>query len=189
VKQSERLGIFRLSADRCVLLVVDIQEAFLEHIGRIHGVIERSKVMIEAAKLLRLPVVVTEQYRRGLGPTVEPLREVLGDCVYYDKVSFSCWADEAVRKALQAVGRDQVLLVGIETHVCIVQTALEMLAAGWQAFVAVDATGSRRQSDCETSLERLGQAGAVLTTTEAAIMEMTVSSKHPAFREISKLIR
>lgn len=179
-----------LSASDCVLLVVDVQEAFIEPIHEIERVIERSRVMIEAARLLGLPIVVTEQYPKGLGRTVEVLRTALGqEQRYFEKQTFSCCGVEAVRQALLETGRSQVLLVGIETHVCVAQTALDVQALGLRPYVAVDAASSRRQLDADVALRRLARAGVVLTTTEAAIMEMTVWSRHEAFKGISRLIR
>jgi isochorismate hydrolase len=178
-----------LAADKCVLLVVDIQEAFVGHISDLDRVIERSKIMIQAAKLLAVPMVVTEQYPKGLGRTLEPIREVLGDCHYYDKVTFSCCQDDTIKEALENIGRCQALIVGIETQVCIMQTAYDILAMNLKPYIAVDAVGSRHESDRQVALQRLHDDGAVLTTTETAIFEMTGSSKHPAFKEISKLVK
>jgi len=183
--RSDRL----LAAEKCRLLVVDIQEAFAPHIHQMERVIERSRIMIEAAGLLEVPIIVTEQYPKGLGATVEPIREALGDCAYHQKTAFSCWQDQAIQEAILATGRRQILMVGIEGHVCIGQSAHDMLAAGLSCHLAVDAISSRRAADCEAALARVKDAGAFLSTTEAAIMEMTVSSKHRAFREISKLIK
>jgi nicotinamidase-related amidase len=178
-----------LAADKCVLLVVDIQEAFAGHISELERVIERSKIMIQAARLLKVPMVVTEQYPKGLGRTLGPIQEALGDCQYYDKVTFSCCQDNSIKEILQNAGRSQVLIVGIETHVCIMQTAYDLLAMNLQPYIAVDAVGSRRESDRQVALQRLQQDGVVLTTTEAAIFEVAVSAKHPAFKEISKLVK
>ena len=183
--RSEKL----LAAERTVLMVVDVQDAFVPHIGQMERVIERSRVMIRAARLLDVPIIVTEQYPAGLGRTVEALRGALGEVTYYAKTTFSCCGDEAVVAALRGTGAEQVLLVGIEAHVCIAQTALDVLALGMDAYVAVDATGSRVELDMATALGRMGSLGVILTTTEAAIMEMTVSSKQSRFREISDLIK
>lgn len=179
----------RLTAETCVLLVIDIQEAFQGHISQLDRVIERSKIMIQAAKLLDIPIIVTEQYPKGLGHTLGPIREVLGDCLYYDKITFSCCQDESIQKALRNFNRPQVLILGIETHVCIMQTAYDLLAMHLQPYIAVDAVGSRRQEDRQVALQRLQNDGTVLTTTEAAIFEMVGSSRHPAFKEISKLVK
>ena len=178
-----------LSADKCLLLVVDIQDAFLNHIEQMDQVIKRSRIMIEAAKLLDLPLIATEQYPQALGRTVKVLRDALGDIRYYDKVCFSCCGDETIKKAIIDSSRSQILMVGIETHVCVLQTAFNLLEMDKQVFIASDAVSSRRQNDTEIALHRLQQQGVIITTTETAIMEMTASSKHPAFREISRLIK
>jgi len=178
-----------LTVDNCLLLVVDIQEAFAPHIADLDDVIERTRVMIEAANLLEIPIVATQQYPRGLGQTVPAIREALGEQQYYDKLAFSCCQDQAIRDCLLATGRSQFLLVGIETHVCIAQTALDLLALGLKPYLAGDAISCRRPTDAATALARLQAAGVIVTTTEAAILEMTVSSDHPAFRKISKLLK
>lgn len=178
-----------LSADKCLLMVIDLQEGFKAHIPGWEQILERSRIMIEAAKLLEVPIIVTEQYPQGLGRTVDPLRNVLGECKYYEKVTFSSCQDETIRQALLSQERNQLLLVGIETHVCLAQTACDALSMGLQPFLAVDAMGSRHDVDHQAALDRLRRVGAIVTTTEAAIMEMTASGKHLRFREISKLIK
>ena len=178
-----------LRVEDCVLVVTDIQEAFVGHIDEMERVIERSAVMIEAARLLGLAVVVTEQYPKGLGRTVEGLQEVLGEQDYLEKVTFNALGEPTIRAALESGGWKQAVLVGIETHICVAQTARGLLAAGYEVQVAADAVSSRRVVDREVGLARLRQAGVVVTTTEATIMEMTVSSKHERFREISRVIK
>lgn len=171
------------------MLVVDMQEAFVGHIDQWDRVLGRSGVMIRAARLLGVPLLVTEQYPQGLGRTVEPIRAALGDCRYHEKCTFSCWREKPIQQALEQLQRRQVLLVGIETQVCVLQTAGDLLDEGYQVHIAVDAVGSRRPDDRSVALQRLQQAGAVLTTVEAAVFEMTESSRHPAFKEISKLMK
>ena len=178
-----------LSAQKCVLMVVDIQTAFQNHIAEMTRVVARTALMIKAANLLSVPIIVTEQYPKGLGQTVEPLRNLLGDCEYHDKVTFSCLQDQNISEQLRQTSREQVLLVGIETHVCILQTAYDVLDLGLQPYLVVDALGSRRDIDKQTAIDRLRGAGAIVTTTESAVLEMTNSSKHPAFRDISKLLK
>ena len=178
-----------LSADQACLLVVDVQEAFEGHIYEMGRVIERTKVLIEAAKLLEVPIIVTEQYPKGLGRTVKQLQEVLDQTNYYDKVTFSCCQDEAIKDAVTVVGRRQALLAGIETHVCITQTAYDLQAMNIAPYIAVDAVSCRRPLDGKIAMERMRNDGVAMTTSEAAIMEMTVTSKNPAFKGISKLIK
>ena len=136
-----------LSADKCLLMVIDLQEAFKAHIPGWERILERSRIMIEAAQLLDVPIIVTEQYPKGLGRTVDLLRKVLGECQYYEKVTFSSCQDETIRQALLSHERSQLLLVGIETHVCIGQTACDALSMGLQPFLALDAIGSRHDID------------------------------------------
>ena len=179
----------QLSAERSLLVVVDVQEAFVGHIVGMEQVIEKSRLMIEGAKVLGLPIIVTEQYPIGLGRTVEKLREVLRDCRYYEKITFSCCGDEAIREAINGSGQEQVILVGIEAHVCVAQTAYDLSAMGLRPYVAADAVSSRREMDRDIALERLRGLAVVVSTVEAMLFEMMDSSKHKAFREISKLVR
>ena len=179
-----------LSSDNALLLIIDIQEKFLPHIHAMERVIERTNVLLEAAKLLQVPVIVSQQYPQGLGHTVAPIRKKLDPAsAIYDKTAFSCCQDDSLQQALQASSRPQVILAGIEAHVCVAQTALDLLAGGQQPYIAVDAVSSRKPTDADVALKRLFKAGVISTTTEAAIMEMTVNSKHPAFKELSRLIK
>ena len=178
-----------LSVQNSILMVVDIQTALQNHIADMNRVLDRTAVMIQAANLLSVPIIVTEQYPKGLGRTAEPLRNLLGDCEYHDKVAFSCLQDQNISDRLRQTSREQILLVGIETHVCILQTAYDALDLGLQPYLVVDALGSRRDIDKQTAIDRLRDAGAIVTTTESAILEMATSSKHSAFRQISKLLK
>ena len=183
--RSEKL----LSQENAMLLVVDLQDAFLNHIKNINDVIERSCVMIKAAKLLEIPIVVTEQYPKGLGRTAQPVQDILGEITYYDKVAFGCMADDNINSVITQIQRPQIIVIGIETHVCISQTVHDLLAHNLQPFIAADAVSSRRKIDHKTALQRMQHAGATITTTEAALFEMMTYSKHNAFREISKLVK
>ncbi len=178
-----------VDAKQSLLLVIDMQEAFRPHIPDMENVVQRTQVMVQAAKILGLPLVVTEQYPKGLGRTVEPLQQSLGECRYYEKTAFSVMKEPPCQEVLHRADRKQIIIVGIETHVCVLQTALHLLQEGFQVYIAADAVGSRRKMDYDMALARMRQAGAVITTVEAAIMEMTISSRHPSFKEISKTIK
>ncbi|MBN1765286.1 MAG: hydrolase [Sedimentisphaerales bacterium] len=178
-----------LSSEKCILMVVDIQEAFINHIPDLDHIVQRSCIMVQAAQLLEIPVIVTEQYPKGLGRTLKPLQDVLGDITYYDKVTFSSCLDKKVTQALLSYNRKQLLLIGLEAHVCVAQTTYDAIKQGLFPYIAVDAVGSRHDTDKQIAVERLRQSGAVITTTEAAILEMTATSKHPAFKKISQLIK
>lgn len=179
-----------LSADNTALLVIDIQDAFVEHIHEMDRVIKRSRILIEAARLLELPIIVSQQYPKGLGQTVEPLRQALADSACtFDKVTFSCCQDEPLTQAINNTDRQQILICGIETHVCVLQTAFDLLAMDKQPYIATDATSSRNPTDAQVAQNRMSQAGIIPTTTESAIMELTLTSKHTAFKDLSKLIK
>jgi nicotinamidase-related amidase len=176
----------QLASATSALVVIDIQERLLPTIPDGSTVITESCRLVDAARLFNVPVLATEQYPKGLGPTVETLAEKLDKVT--DKLSFSCCGCESFT---QQVGdaTEAVVLCGLETHVCIAQTAIDLMAEGIGVWVAVDAVASRRQLDHEVALRRLESAGAVLTTTEAILFEWCRSADHPAFREMRKLLQ
>lgn len=178
-----------LSVDNTLLLVIDLQEAFRNHVPGFGQIVERTRILVEAARLLGVPVIVTEQYPKGLGQTVEELHPALDQATRFEKEGFSVFQDDAAREAILNSQRMQILMAGIESHVCVAQTALDALAFERMPFLAADAVGSRKELDRQLALDRLRQAGATITTSEAAILELTVASSHPQFRAISKLIK
>ncbi|HEY2759919.1 MAG TPA: isochorismatase family protein, partial [Pirellulales bacterium] len=143
--------------------------------------------LIDGAKLLGLPVFATEQYPQGLGPTTADLLPRL-DRVF-DKTAFSCGGCAKFCAELQSAGPRKWLVCGIEAHVCVQQTVLDLLAEGLRMYVAADAIGSRAKPDYKIALRRMESSGATLTTTEAALFEWCQDSKSPAFKQISQMIR
>lgn len=169
-----------------VLVVIDIQEKLLPKIPNAAQLVHNVKFLLQAARLLEVPVLVTEQYPKGLGHTVAELQPFLPSATI-EKTNFSCWPVESFQEALQAVNRRQLVLVGIETHVCVLQTALQAVHER-VCFLPVDAVGSRGATDADIALRRMEAAGAILTTTESVVFEWLGSSGHPQFKAISKLI-
>jgi nicotinamidase-related amidase len=177
----------RMSTGDTALLVIDVQEKLLPKIHAAAAVERNIAFLIDAARLLNVPVLATEQYPQGLGPTAAVVAERLPPD-RPAKVAFSCEAVPAVADTLGA-GRPNVLLAGIETHVCVMQTALDLLNRGVGVFVAADAVASRFDVDHRFALNRLERAGAVLTTVETAAFEWLGSADHPAFKAVSRLVR
>lgn len=171
----------RLRPTSTVLYVIDVQERLIPAVPESDRVVSRCGRLAEAARILGVRAVLSEQYPRGLGRTVQPLAAVLPPAV--EKMAFSC-GDCLPPPA----GADAVVLAGLETHVCVTQTALDMLAAGLNVFVAVDAVASRHAIDHEVALRRLESAGAVLTTTEAVLFEWCRTAEHPQFQAIRRLV-
>lgn len=173
--------------EESALLVIDVQEKLVPHILAYQRVVWNIRRLLDAAKILQIPVVATEQYPKGLGPTVAPLRERLPEVA--EKLMFSCRECWSAFEKLENLDRRCLLVTGIETHVCVQQTVLDLLAQGWRIYVAVDAVGSRYQIDYEVALRRMEMAGAILTTTEAALFEWCVQAGTPEFKAISQLAR
>jgi len=169
------------------LLVVDVQEKLMRLVAGQRRIIWNIRRLIDGAQILGLPVGATEQYPKGLGPTVMELASRLGPIA--DKVAFSCGGCPQVIRDLQARGVDKLLVVGIETHVCVLQTVFDLMLAGLRVYVAVDAVGSRYALDSETALRRMDSAGATLTTTETALFEWCQTAAAPEFKQISSLIQ
>lgn len=175
----------RLDAPTSLLCVVDIQERLLAAIPEGPRVVAMAGRLAAAAALLDVRCVLTEQYPRGLGPTPPDLAGRLPPAI--SKMAFSCCGSDAFTATL-AGDVESALLCGLETHVCIQQTALDLLARGLAVFIAVDAVGSRHASDHEIALRRLESSGAILTTTESALFEWCRSAEHPRFQDVRKLV-
>jgi nicotinamidase-related amidase len=170
-----------LARDRAALVVVDVQEGFRSY-ERFAEVAARAGKLVEASRVLSIPVLVSEQYPRGLGHTAPEVG--LGDEPRIEKTVFS-----AVRaEGFDLFGRDQAIVCGIETHVCVSQTVHDLLADGVEVHVPADATGSRHAIDHERALERLQRAGAVVSTVEAALFELLEHAGTPEFKAVQKLI-
>jgi nicotinamidase-related amidase len=174
-----------LDRDRTALVVVDVQEGFREAVGEFDEVARNAGLLVQGARILGVPVLVTEQYPRGLGETVPEVAEHLDGVPRLEKVEF----DATEVEGFDLGGRDQALLCGIEAHVCVAQTALELLGLGFCVQVPADAVGSRHKIDWEFALRRLEHAGAILSTTEAVLFEWTECSDRPEFKAISALVK
>ncbi|MCI0692650.1 hydrolase [candidate division KSB1 bacterium] len=178
-----------LNRQQTALLVIDIQD-------RVHAVMRyreevesNAQKLIRGCQLLQVPIFLTEQYPKGLGHTISSIRYALQAALPIQKMTFSCCGSDELMLALREKGIRQVILAGIETHVCVLQTALDLLANDFQVHVARDAVSSRRELDHQTALQRLTQAGAIITTVEMALFELMVRASSAEFKEVSKLIK
>ena len=181
-----------LNREDAVLVVVDVQERLVPAIDKelYARSLRNFKVAIETAGTLGLPIVLTEQYPKGLGHTLRELREALGPEVQaVPKVSFSCWAAEEVRARLRAAGTRRVILAGIEAHVCVLISALELMSEGLAVHVPADAVTSRTQGNWRLGTEQLRQGGAVVTATETIVFQLLGQGDTDDFRELARLIR
>lgn len=177
----------QMSAGDTGLLVIDVQDKLMPLIPDARAVTRNIAFLIDAARVLGVPVQATEQYPKGLGPTVAELIERLPERP--EKLAFSSCGVPAVATGFRAAGRPKVLLAGIEAHVCVQQTALDLLALNFRVYLAADAVASRFVIDRDTALRRLERAGAIITTCEAVVFEWTGTAAHPGFKEISRLVQ
>jgi nicotinamidase-related amidase len=178
----------RLSVADTGLLVIDVQEKLLPKIHEPERLVRNIAFLLDACKLLNVPAWVTEQYPKGLGPTVPELVKRL-PTERPEKVAFSSCAISSMVEGFHRGGRPNVLVAGMETHVCVMQTVLDLLALGFRVFVAVDAVGCRYPIDHDTALRRMEQVGAIPVTSEMAVFELTGAAGTPVFKEISRLVQ
>lgn len=182
-----------LDRDRAVVVVVDIQERLAGAIDPdlYRTAIRNTRILLEAAGILDVPVVVTEQYPKGLGHTVgEVTRALEGrNATVLEKSTFSCARDDAFNEAMAEIGRKQAILVGMETHVCVYQTALDLIRAGYSVFVLDDAVCSRFPHNYSSGLRSLVHAGATVFSTETALFSMLKAAGTDEFKKISSLLK
>jgi nicotinamidase-related amidase len=175
-----------LEAEQCTLLVIDIQEKLLPPIFRKEQLLRNSQLLIRLAGILNIPVLVTTQYAKGLGSTVPDIASLLSGVAVHDKLQFSCFGSGAFCSTLKRLPRNRttLLLCGMETHICVMQTALAALREGYLVHVASDAVSSRTEWNWQIGLDRMRSAGAVLSSTEMMIYELMRSSGSDAFKKL-----
>jgi nicotinamidase-related amidase len=180
----------RLNLNEAILVVVDVQEKFMPVLFEPQRLVSACQLLIGGAKILGLPILVTEQLPEKLGPTVTELREVLGsDYRPIIKAEFSAFANESFRRTFAAIERTQLILCGIEAHVCIRQTTLDALALGYEVFLVEDAVSSRYEFLYRSGVQSCVEAGAKRTNAEAVLFELMATAEHPQFREVQNLVK
>lgn len=174
--------------DSC-LIVIDMQERLVPAMQAPARTIKNAGVLIQAAKRLDIPTLLTEQYSKGLGPTVPELKAVSGNAPVLEKLHFSCMKDEGFARAFRGLNRRQAVIAGMEAHICVLQTAVNLLEEGYQIFVVTDATSSRTAESEKACLDRLGAAGAGIVTTEMVVFEWLCQAGTPEFKELLPLVK
>ncbi|MCG8409439.1 MAG: hydrolase [Phycisphaerales bacterium] len=180
-----------LEADLAALVVIDVQEKMLAAItsSSPEQIIDKIRRLIGVASLLEIPILYTEQYPQGLGPTDLKVRKLLAEHDPIVKTTCSCWRNETFRTALQQTEREHVVVAGLETHVCIQQTVLDLIRVDYVPFIPADAVGSRFPGDTDTALSRIRRAGAEVSTTESILFELIERCDHPKFKDFLKLVK
>jgi len=178
-----------LSPERSALVVVDVQERLAPAVHASDRVVHNVGVLLQAADRLGVPVLVTEQYPKGLGHTVGPLKERLPDGAVVEKIHFSACGEPGFVERLDSLGRDQIVLTGMEAHVCVLQTALGLRSLGRTVYIVADATSSRTPGNAELGIERMRENGVEIVTTEMAVFEWMQRAGTPEFKALSALIK
>lgn len=179
----------RILKEHSCLLVIDFQEKIFPFIHQNEQLLKKVPILIRGMKILELPVFVTEQYTKGLGFTVQPIAEALGDIKRIEKSTFSCCDEPKFMLELATSGKENVIIAGIESHVCVLQTVVDLISQGYQAIVAEDCISSRNPNDKLIAVERMKKEGAVITTYESILFELLRSSGGETFKAISHLVK
>jgi nicotinamidase-related amidase len=178
-----------LSRTDTLLVIVDIQEKLVRAMGDREELLLRAGQLVQGARALNIPILCTEQNPKGLGATVPEIATHMPGVQPIAKFSFGCCASEDFLRALQAAGCRNVLMAGIETHVCVYQTAMELLARDYRVEVVADACGSRTSANKRIGLEKMRAAGAAVTSVETALFELLKVAEGPAFKEILRIVK
>lgn len=179
----------RIEPSQSIAMVVDIQERLLPHIWENEKILENSTKLINGLKLFGIPFILNEQYPKGIGHTVEPIKKLLPDESPFEKVTFSCCKTDTTMNEVIKQDKKFVIVFGIETHVCVLQSVLDLLSAGYIPVIVTDCMSSRKAHDKEVAIHRMIGAGAIPTTYESLLFELCVSAKNEVFKEISKIVK
>jgi len=178
-----------LNTENSVLVIVDIQERLVGMLEK-DTIAAKSCALANAARILGVDTIVTEQYPKGLGSTIEPLKDALGgNAKYVEKTSFSALKEEKFAEVLNATGKKHVIICGIEAHICVYQTAMELISKGYEVSLVVDASASRNKLEFKTGVELMRQHGVNITCVEIVLFELLKSAKNPNFKEVQALIK
>lgn len=172
-----------------LLLIVDIQEGLVPVMADPRNVLHHTRILSRAANRLEIPILATEQYPRGIGPTMGEIKEFIPENAIVEKIHFSAARDPSVMQRIQAAGRNQIIICGIESHICVLQTALSLQTSGYRTVVVLDAVSSRREESKMAAMARLADNGIELATTEMVVFEWLERGGTPEFKDIQPLVK
>lgn len=179
----------RILREDAAAVIIDVQENLVPVIHDSETVVKRLKKLVEGLEILEIPLIVSQQYTKGLGETIEPLKKEFYQFSFYEKQSFSCLDDHTIEKRIKDIHKKNVIVAGIESHVCVLQTAIDLKAKGFNPVVVADAIGSRKPMDKEIALKRMQEEGILLTTVESILFELCRFSENIKFKALSKVIK
>lgn len=177
-----------LKANDSLVLVIDIQEKLTKMLGE-SDVSKNAQIVTKAASILNIPTIITEQYPKGLGETLEAIKDASSNAKYFEKTSFSALKSEEILSEIKNSGKKQVVLFGIEAHICVLQTAIELTSCGFEVYLLPDCSGSRKNIDFELSIKYMQNEGVKVISKEMALFMWLEGSAHPNFKEVQALIK
>lgn len=180
----------RILAEDTLALVVDFQERLIPVIHQQEELLHNTAILLKGLKALQIPMLVTQQYTQGIGMTVPVLTEIFGENFCYDdKITFSCAEDDVIMSKIAKSGKKNIIICGIEAHICVLQTVIDLIAKGYQVILVEDCVGSRKESNRQIGIKRAISEGAILVTYESILFELTRVARTDVFKEISRLIK
>lgn len=180
----------RILAEDTLALIIDYQERLVPVIHNNEELIHNSRILIKGLRALDIPLLVSQQYTKGIGMTVPEIKKAVGDGFeYLDKITFSCADNDEIFKKIMDLGRKNIIICGIEAHICVLQTVIDLIQKGFRVILVEDCIGSRKENDKKIAVQRAAKEGASLTTYEAILFELTRVAKTDVFKEISGLIK
>ncbi|MBN1118397.1 MAG: hydrolase [Bacteroidales bacterium] len=179
----------RLNKENTIAVVIDMQEKLLPHMSNKEQVFNNCLKIVKGLRILSVPIIVTQQYTKGLGNTVQEINQAIGNFSYIEKLTFSCYREPSFIKILNRSSKRNVIILGIESHVCIMQTALDLLYNNFNPVIITDSVSSRNEYDKEVSLWRMRDVGCIMTTTESILFELCRQAGTSEFKEISNLVK
>ena len=185
----KRGNTMRINVENALFCLVDVQERLHPHVNNKDEVEKNLITLVKGLIVHDVPFIVNEQYKKGIGETIPSLRELIDTYPHFEKTTFSCCKNETTMDAIKETNKQIIIVAGIETHVCVLQTCIDLLEAGLQPVLVTDCVSSRKQKDTDVAIERLIQAGVIPTTYESLLFELTVDSKNPVFKQISALVK
>jgi len=179
----------RIKKGNSIGLIIDIQEKLYPHMHEPEVFLQKTKRLIEGLNILHIPIIVTEQYPKGLGATLPEIKQITEKAVYLEKMSFSCCDDKSFANQLRLSDKENVIIAGIESHVCVLQTVVDLTELGYQPIVVGDCVSSRKPSDKEIALYRYIKERCIITTCESILFELCRFAGTEEFKAISKIIK
>lgn len=182
---------YSINSSDSLLMIIDIQERLFQAMENTaqDSLKKNCAILINTSKEFNIPIIITEQYRKGLGETIPEIKGPAGDALNLEKLYFNCMKDEEIKKAVVKTGKQTVIITGIESHICVFQTALSLIASGVKVIIASDGVASRRKQDYKSALKVLSEAGALIYPTETIAFMILEKAGTPEFKKLSPLFK